>query len=350
MERLNAPEPAASLWRRIAPVLDDATLEFLRPGERWTLTGGTVLAARWGHRRSVDIDLRLDPGGPDRLAAAKAVRFHKAMEAAGATGGRQWHRQITVDFGRSELDLWHPEDHQVRHPAGTERDAEVDGRVVRVESTAQIILGKTRRADRRSPVRDVYDVAAAIAADPGALEAAVNCRAPEHVRRLEAKWRRERLLYRQMAAREIQDVPADYSEIASNPAEHAAGALKAVSWTDARIVVSPDGPSLQTKRTDGTERILRGPGPDAGPDAAVEWLEASGAAEALRSRADSRRAAAAIVEEVAAAARGGAPVRTSTVWEWAGIATRTPGRAAPGPPAAPGNAPKTSTGGTARRA
>jgi len=61
VEDLRLPEPAGSLWKRIRGIVHDVGSR--REGARIEphLGGGTTLAARWGHRRSSDIDVTL-PG------------------------------------------------------------------------------------------------------------------------------------------------------------------------------------------------------------------------------------------------------------------------------------------------
>ena len=47
METLTLPEPAATLWKKAGPRLKDAMREILRDNERWTMSGGTILTARY---------------------------------------------------------------------------------------------------------------------------------------------------------------------------------------------------------------------------------------------------------------------------------------------------------------
>ena len=54
---MKLPERAASVWREIEPLIGRARAELPSGQQRLSLGGGTVLAARWGHRRSHDIDL-----------------------------------------------------------------------------------------------------------------------------------------------------------------------------------------------------------------------------------------------------------------------------------------------------
>ena len=106
METLTLPEPAATLWKKIGPRLQDAMREILGGNERWTMTGGTILTARYRHRSSDDIDLHLAPSAADRLVAKRCPHFMASMKELGATGGYQGVRQIVISFPPSELDVW----------------------------------------------------------------------------------------------------------------------------------------------------------------------------------------------------------------------------------------------------
>ena len=57
MKNLELPEPANKLWRKTRDTIGDLGL-----GERAVKTrlgGGTILAARWKHRISTDIDVQI---------------------------------------------------------------------------------------------------------------------------------------------------------------------------------------------------------------------------------------------------------------------------------------------------
>ena len=62
LERLALGQPAATLWRECRAALR-AAFDALPGGPReWRFGGDTILAARWGHRTSFDIDLTVGPG------------------------------------------------------------------------------------------------------------------------------------------------------------------------------------------------------------------------------------------------------------------------------------------------
>ena len=79
-ERPRLPEPAGTLWTRIREPLKRALGSRVAPTEL-KLGGGTVLAARWKHRRSHDIDIVV----PEKTDLWKyGAALDDAMTALGA--------------------------------------------------------------------------------------------------------------------------------------------------------------------------------------------------------------------------------------------------------------------------
>ena len=231
METLTLPEPAATLWKKIGPRLQDAMREILGGNERWTMTGGTILTARYRHRSSDDIDLHLAPSAADRLVAKRCPHFMASMKELGATGGYQGVRQIVISFPPSELDVWQRTEGDRRHPERSERDARIDGRPEHVESSAQILHGKVKRASRKAPVRDLYDFAVAMEIDRHSLATAINLKPLEETTSLRKKWRDTAQTYANEARAEIKNVPERFAHIQANPADHAAHATENATWT-----------------------------------------------------------------------------------------------------------------------
>ncbi len=156
------------------------------PQPCWHIGGGTILAQRWAHRESTDIDLTV-PAGSRVLELDK--RFDGTLEtdmyALGARDvlmGETLHRIVfdegTVDI--AELDSC---------PASGHRRAVIDDYEVAVKSTAQILRGKLERAlKQESPARDLFDVAVAHHAEPHALAYATNMLDAERIRDIRNHW------------------------------------------------------------------------------------------------------------------------------------------------------------------
>ena len=57
---LKLPAAAAELWAMVRDVVNDGLASLGKEPPRYRIGGGTILAARWQHRESFDIDLTLD--------------------------------------------------------------------------------------------------------------------------------------------------------------------------------------------------------------------------------------------------------------------------------------------------
>jgi hypothetical protein len=163
---MTLPHPARQAWLQHRQALARIAVRET-PSGRLLLGGGTVLAARWGHRLSVDIDVLV----PDRQGVQDA---HPGgpCDLARATGGRavgKWRDRIKVRVGEALLDVaaMSPE------LPGLEAREQVEGRNEIVLSTAQILRGKLNRT-HQGLARDAFDLITAAKADPQALQAAVN--------------------------------------------------------------------------------------------------------------------------------------------------------------------------------
>ena len=131
-------EPAASLWKKHHEAV--RRISNAPGGEsRLLMGGGSVLAAEWGHRMSMDIDLLL----PEREGMQDA-REGGPVDLAAATGGKlvkDLPNQISVEVDEGEIDV------AAIAPdlPGLERESEIDGRTDLVLANAQILRGKLDR-------------------------------------------------------------------------------------------------------------------------------------------------------------------------------------------------------------
>ena len=169
---LTLPSPARELWLKSRDVLTDGLRQIQDGGPEYALGGGTILAARWRHRSSFDVDVLVPPDTPlQRSEDPAATDFVRAIRAIG--GEPHYSRELgklKIGFPNgSQIDFW------ARTPifgSATTRE-HVEGRAEAVLSSAQILRGKIERGDM-NVVRDVYDVVTARTCDATALEAAVN--------------------------------------------------------------------------------------------------------------------------------------------------------------------------------
>ena len=167
------PEPARTLWMTSRETIRRA-LEAIGAGE-YRLGGGTILAARWQHRISFDVDVNVDPAVElRRLDDPAHAWFREEMVRLGAVPDYSAELNLyNLRFGEAEdeqaIQLW---GHPLPLSAGHHPEVVEDGHDV-VLSNAQVLRGKLQRAGHKL-ARDVYDVCTAADVDPESLEQAVN--------------------------------------------------------------------------------------------------------------------------------------------------------------------------------
>ncbi len=171
---LTLPEPARTLWRTTRDSVRQG-LDAIGHRIEYRLGGGTILAARWGHRISFDVDLQLDEGVDlERLEQAEHGWFRRQVRELGAIPEYSARLNLyDIRFGegpdQQEVQLW---SHRLAIARGHGVET-VEGREETVLSNAQILRGKLQRAAHKL-ARDVYDIRTAGELDPQSLEIAVN--------------------------------------------------------------------------------------------------------------------------------------------------------------------------------
>ncbi len=159
------PDPQGSvarqLFRALAREVDPAALSF---------GGGTVLAARWEHRTSFDVDLFCRPETYEALNAAAHARIERAVgDIPGCDRERTWCEPLALYAEINGIQA-------TVLPRSTgpihERRSELSGTRLRLQNTEEILYGKIFHrlyGTETITVRDVYDVASAARHDRPAL-------------------------------------------------------------------------------------------------------------------------------------------------------------------------------------
>ena len=219
MEKLTLPEPAASLWKRTRDTVHE--LGSRRPEKRIEphLGGGTTLAARWGHRRSTDIDVTLP--GDRNLGDLTRDDEHNLARRIGGKAARQDDDEIKVICADGALHLARLKP----HAAGAEAVALVNGQRETVLANAQILRGKLARA-HNSPVRDVFDIICAAKADPQALATATGMLNAQQAERIATRWRKTDNDFADEASTELRDVARNFETPRDTLGSDAADALE----------------------------------------------------------------------------------------------------------------------------
>lgn len=230
MEQLTLPEPAATILARTHHILDRHVTPHTPGGDGWKIGGGTILAARWAHRQSEDIDLLVHPNTESHLEHRINPELSARMREAGATYfDFETLPMIHFDNGRIEILARCPS------PRRGHELALVDGRRATTLASAQILTAKLRHRSLDPPVRDLYDLAVAARAEPRALAVALNTLPPGALGTRLLRWERRSKAYAQEARDLIRGAPQRYADISSAPAEHAIDAATRHAYQHVRI-------------------------------------------------------------------------------------------------------------------
>ena len=253
MERLDLPEPARTLLRQVKAALDEWVTPVCPEEAPWRIGGGTLLAARWGHRLSTDIDIFLDErSGLGALNPRRDMGFTRAMEDAGAERLSVEDRSLKYQFraGRVEIAQLDP------RPKVGHEIARVEGWRIPALRNTQILTGKLGGRGLRSPVRDIFDIAVAGRKDPDALEEAVNLLGRDSIREIATKWETGTANYRTDAAENLEITDSSLKDLLHDAPAMAVAALNASVYQGTRITVVGTKPRLELKSERARTRVV----------------------------------------------------------------------------------------------
>ena len=171
-EHIPAPQSdvAAALFEALTPFIEGRHLSF---------GGGTVLAARWKHRQSFDVDLFCEPTVYGRLTLRERTRIERAIRQIGdCSQERTWCEDIATytEIGQIEATVL-PRSVSIEAGAPTR----LAGTDLALQCNAQILYAKIARRMYQAgeiAVRDAYDLAASAIHDPAALAQACEHTSP----------------------------------------------------------------------------------------------------------------------------------------------------------------------------
>ena len=240
-------EPAAKLWKKHR----EAVRRISRaPGgeSRLLMGGGSVLAAEWGHRMSMDIDLLL----PEREGMQDASQGGP-VDLAAATGGKlvkDLPNQISVEVDEGGIDV------AAIQPdlPGLEREVEIDGRTELVLANAQILRGKLDRTQQGAK-RDAFDFAVARETDPQALEIAVNALSPNETRVVRHNLEASDNKWPEASKTRLRGVHVKYAKYAQAPGQAASKAVAASRYIGVEIGIEGNRLRISTRTRGDDPRI-----------------------------------------------------------------------------------------------
>ncbi len=158
---------------RIARQVFEALTTELSP-DHLSFGGGTVLAARWQHRTSLDVDLFCQPDAYLELDAAARARLERQIALVpGCDPERTWCEPVAT---YTEIDGIEATVLPTATRPGSDRCTRLAGTALRLQTTEEILYAKIMHrmySAQQITVRDVYDLACARTFDPEALGNAI---------------------------------------------------------------------------------------------------------------------------------------------------------------------------------
>ena len=255
-EVLTLPEGNAETWRAVRATLDRFCAAD-EHGTAKTLTGGAILAGRFAHRMSSDVDAHLrripsfDILKPSRMHGAQLDR---AMREVGAKRIYSSSTQIIFEFENGEkLDLIAGR----LFPKPYGEPAIVEGEPAEVATNAQIIATKVKARGALSPARDLYDLVVAARHDRAGVAEGVNALPAEDLALASKSWAGNARRLRE-EARTMKAVPEALAWITDDPARFALETLRQITWRTMTLHYTEQGAKLEGERN-GERAQLAGP-------------------------------------------------------------------------------------------
>ena len=255
MEGLTLPAPAGAVWRHAREVITEFFERPEQPDHGIVLGGGTILAARIGHRTSTDIDVKLTGEGALHTVLRDARALSRLDDALGAADlvRRRTQPPLQVVYGGhgGELDLFEG----ALSPPEPARWVDIDRTPVAVASNRQILTGKLLGRAVRAPVRDIIDIAVSAVADADACEKAINATQHDVRAALPTVWHQRNEEF--IIALEDEEVrlSPDWDHLRTDPGGHAVTAIHDFAWRRVDIALDKRGATF-TGRRPGTKQVL----------------------------------------------------------------------------------------------
>ena len=264
MRALTLPEPARSLYKQTHDLLDRWLPDALPDGGVWTIGGGTVLGALWGHRNSTDLDIFLpSDSGMAAISPEWNPEFANRMGERGASAVRVQTRGLKFEFASGRVELTALD----LNPPLNPMPVEIGGLPRYMSPIACILTGKLAGRGLRLPPRDVFDIAVAAQLAPDALACAVNHLQPQNRVEITTRLAENADAYRAAAGEAILRPDLQWEHLIEDGPEAALSAIRDLVYRDvsldfeqgrAQVTVANDAQGRITRKYNSPEALLAG--------------------------------------------------------------------------------------------
>lgn len=245
MKKVDVPEPAKTLLEKTHGLLDKYLPKALPKGEKWAVGGGTMLAARWRHRLSNDLDILLHEDSNLRKFDGDRGREMEADFRATGAIEFDWDSDVCrkILYKTSKIDITVGR----ATPAEGKETADFGTGTAEILSNAQILSGKLKNRALNPPVRDLFDIAVADEADPESLRIAVNTAPKAEYEILARKWAANSDRYEYEQRFLLEGVPEKYKDKQNNAMLFATAAIRKHRYHLLEIEVTERGIEVRTE-------------------------------------------------------------------------------------------------------
>ena len=239
-EKIELPQPAAGHWTQACTLLYRI---WGKTSTQIRIGGGTILAARWGHRQSTDLDFKLSNETELHQytkGTEKSRRLDETMAMGGYRRKRENGSQIVFEHEASAMRIDLFEQSPVPRTGRTRIEAPGWGTMEALDNE-EILTGKVYGRLHRAPIRDLLDFAVAAREDPRAWELAVNTARAGAANETVKRWSKTRIELREQAEKELIGVAPRYRTLAHECWAHATAAVAQTTWDAVRVRSTSEG-------------------------------------------------------------------------------------------------------------
>lgn len=253
MERLTLPAPARGLWAQTAAELHRLLKHLPTRAEGYGIGGGTVLAARWNHRKSTDIDLTVPEGcGLNIMTRKHSAVIRDRMKRLGSEEPLLTERHYRIEFRKGTIEITESDP----RPGLGGKTVDCHGYMVKALSTTQILRGKLERSLRHEPpARDLFDMIIAERMEPKALQGAVNMLGRDAQRQVIATWRNAAYRMENEGPATIHGIGEEHERLTRNLTQYALKAFEDARYIESTVRRAGDDVLLTTRTRTGTNTI-----------------------------------------------------------------------------------------------